>query len=232
MADTQKNEVPGNVKYITGKVFTRLTVRRFAGVDKHRNALWECRCSCGKEITASRNRLVTGNTQSCGCLHREITGNIHRKHGGYLKPEYRSWNAMMNRASSPERAEIKYYEHVTVCERWRDLTAFIEDMGKRPGPCYSLDRIDGSKGYFKENCRWATQIQQQNNKSNNKRIVFRGENLTHAQWGRKLGFPKNLIRKRLVKGWSEERALTTPVQIKHRKPRDSYASGDSNYLRK
>jgi hypothetical protein len=77
---------------------------------------------------------------------------------------------------------------ITVCARWRDsFDAFLEDMGNKPGPEYSIDRIDNSKGYDPGNCRWATREEQSNNTRRNTLIEYNGRTQTLAQWGKELG---------------------------------------------
>lgn len=85
----------------------------------------------------------------------------------------------------------------------------MADMGERP-PGASIDRIDNTKGYEPSNCRWASPITQQNNKTSNHRWEFRGETKTIAEWARDIGMPDYVLRLRFRRGWNPERALTTP----------------------
>lgn len=95
-------------------------------------------------------------------------------------------------------------------KRWLDFNKFYKDMGERPSLDYSIDRIDNSRGYHKENCRWATRKEQMNNTSNNKKITFNGKTMTQEQWGDYIGLNGTIICKRLKRGWSIEKTLTTP----------------------
>jgi len=81
-------------------------------------------------------------------------------------PSYTAWSGMWSRCSDPDQPNYKNYggRGVTICERWKHFKNFAEDMGIRPSKQHSLDRIDNSKGYSIENCRWATRIQQNTNK--------------------------------------------------------------------
>lgn len=84
--------------------------------------------------------------------------NLHKKHGMVNSIEYSSWSGMISRCKNKNSTSYEKYggSGIQVCERWlKSFSNFYEDMGERPGLQYSIDRIDGSKGYYKENCRWA-----------------------------------------------------------------------------
>jgi hypothetical protein len=113
-----------------------------------------------------------------------------------------------------------------VCDRWRhSFQAFYDDMGPRPSPTHSIDRIDNNGPYAPENCRWATRVEQSSNRrlaQSSRYLTLNGVTRTVAQWTRALGFPNRaLIWKRLDNGWSVERTLTEPVHPKkarHQRP--------------
>lgn len=86
-------------------------------------------------------------------------------------PTYNSWRNMKSRVLNPNATQFEYWggKGLVICERWMDFKNFLADMGKRPEGT-TLDRIDNSKGYYPENCRWATHVEQQNNRTNNKGV--------------------------------------------------------------
>lgn len=160
---------------LTGQRFERLVVIGGNG-SKGRKTLWSCRCDCGREIIAATSNLRSGNTESCGCFHREKAaerGRNSRTHGhwinGQASPTYRSWLAMHGRCKHPSTNGFEYYggRGIKVCDRWTDFENFLADMGERPLE-HSLDRIDSDGNYEPGNCRWATPIQQRHNRGDSK----------------------------------------------------------------
>jgi len=100
---------------------------------------------------------------------------------------------------------------ITGCERWQSFENFLADMGTRPSPHHTIERIDNTRGYSPDNCVWATWIEQENNRKDNRRITFQERNLTLAQWVKVTGICWSTIHRRLKRGWSAEKTLTTPV---------------------
>jgi hypothetical protein len=89
-----------------------------------------------------------------------------KTHGMGTTAEYHIWYGMLDRCRNPNSISWKHYggRGIAVCDRWLRFEEFICDMGKRPDPKMSLDRIDGDKGYEPGNCRWAAEIEQQRNR--------------------------------------------------------------------
>ncbi|MCE7937081.1 MAG: hypothetical protein DYG90_00475 [Chloroflexi bacterium CFX6] len=130
-------------------------------------------------------------------------------------PEYQAWRSMINRCERPQTREYANYgaRGITVCPRWRSsFVAFYADMGPRPTPTHSLDRIDNDGNYEPDNCRWSTIRDQARNKRSNHRIAYSGEDLTVTEWAERTGIKDYTILRRLQKGWTPEAALTTRNQ--------------------
>jgi hypothetical protein len=155
---------------LAGKRFGRLTVGSFVRVEKQKR-IWSATCDCGAVLEARSESLASGNTTSCGCVRRDRAAGMKLRHGHARQaartPEYRTWKGMINRCECPtSSAYMKYGAKGTrVCEAWRtSYEAFFRDVGPKPGPEYSIDRVDPYGHYEPGNVRWATAKQQANNK--------------------------------------------------------------------
>ena len=117
---------------------------------------------------------------------------------------------MIQRCTNKRSTGFKNYgaKGVVVCDHWRVFESFLADMGECPSTKHTLDRIDNSKGYSPDNCRWATMREQQNNRSNNVLIEYQDQRLTAEEWSRRAGIKRHTIDRRLERGWSVEDALT------------------------
>lgn len=193
---------------LTGRQFGRLLVVGFSHKDKGGRSYWHVRCVCGGEKIVEGNNLKTDHTKSCGCI-KEICIPTHAKSN---TPSYLSWAAMKSRCYNKKTKAYKYYggRGIKVCDRWlSSFENFLEDMGERPKNMI-LERINNNKGYYKNNCKWATWEEQANNRRGNKIINYNGLSLTLPQWARKLHIHKSTLNNRInVSNWSIQKAFTT-----------------------
>ena len=204
-------------KNIINQRFGRLTVIAICDYKKNGNTTWTCKCDCGGKKDIVGFNLKIGGTESCGCLHKESTGLINRTHGKTRTPTHNSWINMKRRCRDPRNNRYHIYgaRNISVCASWiNSFENFLSDMGERPDNM-SIDRIDTNKGYYKENCKWSTAQEQANNTRSNNYITHNGKTLTHSQWSRMLGKNSMLVGRRIRSGWSEDRAVTTPVRRTH-----------------
>ncbi len=196
-------------KDLTGQVFTRLTVLEYAGPAARRQKLWTCICECGEIRIVRSATLVNGMTKSCGCLKRDQTIARNTTHGLRSHPLYPTWNNMMHRCHNPKSGEWKNYGErgIRVSPRWQTFANFAEDMGEKPSPKHSLERKDTNDDYYPGNCKWATDVEQSNNKRTNHFLELNGKRQTIAQWARELGINHEIIRGRIRKNCSDAEAL-------------------------
>lgn len=171
-------------------------------------------CDCGKTRNVIGCYLKNGRTKACNinnCRWSWIKHGFKTK--GSNCPEYYIWKCMRQRCSNPRIHNYHNYggRGISVCARWSDFAAFFEDMGKRPGPEYSIGRIDNDGNYEPDNCRWETHKQQARNTSTNRFLILNGVSKTVAEWAERLGVRKDFLHCRLTRGWSDERTLTEPA---------------------
>lgn len=157
---------------LSGRRFGRLVARSLVlrTSDKKNRRHWLCQCDCGNQTTSQTTSLTSGHTQSCGCLNRERSAAAQTTHGKYGTPELRIWKAMIRRCYSATDSCYSHYgaRGITVCDRWRNgFSDFLADMGPRPSPKHSLDRINNNGNYEPGNVRWVTHFVQSINKRTN-----------------------------------------------------------------
>ncbi len=203
-----------NFKDLEGKQFNDLYVVRFIGRHGSHFFFWECRCVCGNVIAITTNNLRSG-AKSCGCKTAQAISERRTTHGRSNTAAYRVWHAIKNRCLKPRHSDFPNYggRGITICDRWRtSFEAFMQDMGERPTATHTIDRIDNSKGYSPDNCRWATRTEQSRNRRDNVMVTFQGETRCIAEWAERLNMNHETLFYRFKYGWSVERALTTPVR--------------------
>lgn len=204
-----------------GDTYGRLTVIREVSPiisGKQSQRCVECRCDCGVLKVYRLYALRNGNTTSCGCLAKELVSSRMRTHGKSSVAEYGIWRGMVSRCREIESGGHRHYggRGIRVCDRWvNSFDAFYEDMGSRPSPDHSIDRIDNDGDYEPGNCRWATQKEQSRNKRVNYLVEHEGEVRCVADWAEKYGVSATLLYNRLVKlGWTFEEAISRRVHVK------------------
>lgn len=170
-----------------------------------------CVCSCGRTswVPLVRGELRTGSCRACAPKHT-VHGMCRRKR---RSPIHRVWTEMIQRCTNPNNAGFPGYggRGIRVCERWHSFENFLADMGPRPSPRHSIDRVDNDGDYEPSNCRWATVREQARNNRRNRWLTFDGETRLITEWADRLGIGYMTIHYRLTHGWSVERALSTPV---------------------
>lgn len=202
------NNIPKRVEDLCGQIFHNLTVISFVE-RKNNSTIWLCSCRCkkSKQIMVSSASLKSGNTKSCGCLKIEKCVITHTKHGLTESKEYKIWCGIKRRCYNKKYMGYKNYggRGIKMCDRWLEsFEYFYEDMGPRPSDSHSIDRIDNDGDYSKENCRWTTREEQNNNTSRNIYLTYNNVTKTISQWAKELNISSSTIKYRINKGWPVE----------------------------
>lgn len=206
------SKMHGNIIDLTGQKFNRLTVLYLNGIKSDR-AKWVCRCDCGKiSHPITGKNLKNGNTKSCGCLHLEKLKERLTTHGKSKAPEYIVYNNMKKRCFNHKDKRYNRYggRGIKICDRWLEsFENFYSDMGSRPTPKHSIDRINNDGDYCPENCKWATIIEQNSHTNQTRLLTYNGETHHLAEWARITGLTYKTISMRIDRGWDIEKAITT-----------------------
>lgn len=202
---------------LTNKEYGRLVVLSLT-YTKNGRTFWNCKCSCGNEKIILGKDLQNGHIRSCGCLRVETSKSRMTTHGATDSRLYNIWTSMKARCETSKKQKfIKDYQNrgIKICAEWHDFSVFQKwalENGYKEN--LSIDRIDNNGNYCPENCRWADNFTQANNKRNNHWLTYNNKTQTIAQWSKELGMKYNALNERLRKGWSVERALSTPIMCK------------------
>lgn len=195
-----------------GKQHGRWSVLSYAGRIGLEHA-FHCRCACGVDGVVTGKQLRSGRSKSCGCLREDGRPTLNRTHGvsADYPAEYRVWKAMIQRCHDPKAGRFARYggRGIAVCARWHNPKHFIEDMGPRPSPSHSIERIDNDGNYEPGNCVWVLTARQNQNTSRNVFLNIRGERMCLAEAARRHGIHENTLRHRLSRGLSPEDAVAS-----------------------
>ena len=202
-------KVKGKFEDLTGQRFNRLVVIRYLPKEERRTPqyAWLCQCDCGNTTYSITSKLKNGVQKSCGCYRKEnenYLGDLTRKYKYSNKRLYGQYKAMLNRVYNKEGREYENYggRGISVCEEWlgdNGYDVFAEwalkngyDINAPHGEC-TLDRIDNDGDYCPENCRWISNIEQQNNRRANVRLEYNGEMYTLAELSRMFDIPYDMV---------------------------------------
>lgn len=178
---------------LTGKVFGYWTVIKRDGRYNNGDARWLCRCICGKEKQVRGRDLRDGTSKSCKC--KRVPPNI--KHGLYKTRLHGIWETMKARCNNKNFSQYKRYGliGVKVCKEWNnDFLAFYNwAMANGYKDNLTIDRINVFGNYEPSNCRWATPMEQANNRKNNRYITYRGIKKSLSNWSRYFGISKRKL---------------------------------------
>jgi hypothetical protein len=213
-------KLPPRSPDLTGQKFGKMTALfpvDDGTIRKNNPTHWMCRCDCGTEKSAKGYSLKTGQTTSCGCLKRErgiIFGTKSATHGMRFTPEWRAWVKMRERCYDKNNAHFDLWggRGIIVCDRWRyAFENFFSDLGRRPSSDHSIDRFPNQNGNYEPgNVRWATRVEQMQNKRDNVMVTAFGRTASLAaflQSGSKSPNYQALYRRIVLQGWAPEAAI-------------------------
>lgn len=210
------------LKELVGQRFGRLTVVErvadYVTPKGQRKTRWKCICDCGKEHIVTATNLQTGEVKSCGCLSDEDRRRTrHKKHGGFGTRLYRIYRGMYERCYNKNTSHYLRYggRGIKMCSEWLGEKGFINfkewALSNGYNDSLSIDRKDNDKGYSPDNCRWATNKEQMNNRRCNVFLEMNGQIHTMAEWARITKINVATIKSRHKAGWKDIDILTRPV---------------------
>ena len=208
-----------------GDKFGRWTVVSSELERGSKNRLYaKCICACGVEKSVRADRLVGGDSGSCGCLRVEVAtalfkGNTYsRTHGcsrsGLGTLEYSSWSSMRSRCCNPNAPDFHRYggRGIKIDDRWAEFTNFLSDMGLRPTKSHTIERLDNNGDYTPRNCAWATPKEQSANQKRTCFVEYDGKRVTLSSLTDTCGLAHTTVAQRVRRGWEIKRALSTPAR--------------------
>lgn len=203
---------------LEGKMFGKFTVIKQDGVDKEGSTLWACACRCGNIVTVKGTSLKSGNSTQCKLC-------VSKTHGMSSTNFYKVWQGMKTRCSNPNAINFNDYggRGIAYDPNWEHFETFYRDMINGYSEGLYLERTDNSKGYCKDNCKWVTPKEQNENMRSNVYISYRGDKLSAESIAEMTGLTRAAIYHRHRDGWSGERIVSTPMISKEEQGRMRHA---------
>lgn len=195
---------PPNLIDMAGLTYGHFVVIARAGRAAKGQALWECKCVCGKHVVLNGQKIRSGHNTSCGCMK----GKANIKHGMRNTATYNTWCAMKQRCNYPKNDQYADYggRGITVCDRWVTFENFLADMGERPDGM-TIERNDANGNYEPDNCRWATMQEQQRNRRSTIKVERDGRTQCIKDWCVELGLDLDRVYGRIRRGAIPSEAL-------------------------
>lgn len=210
-----------NKKNRTGERFGRLVIVEEKETKKYKPRTYErmflCQCDCGNTVVSSYSNLKAGHVRSCGCLKKDCnTGKFGNESKDSELRLRMIWQSMKNRCNAKKGKNFRIYgeQGIKVCELWANNFESFYEWAINNGyhTTLSIDRIDGTKDYSPDNCRWVTAKVQANNLKTNVIFMLNGVSHTIPEWSQILNIPSYILHQRRRSGWDDSKILTTAVR--------------------
>ena len=204
------------LKDITNQKFGKLTVIKRGENTPKGLATWICQCDCGNIVNVRGSDLRKGHTKSCGCASRNFFAKVIFKHGFCGTRLHKIWWNIQDRCYNPKVPNYYLYggRGVKMCQEWLDDFLDFRNWAMANGydDTLTIDRIDVNGNYEPSNCRWITYKAQNRNKRTNRIIKYDNKEMCLSDWAKELNVDRKTLSDRLKKGWSIQKAFSTPVK--------------------
>lgn len=197
-----------------GDVFCKLTIVAelppYVLPSGQKNRKFKCKCECGNYTEVRLMHLTRGKIKSCGCL-------VGEKHNDSSSKLYNKWRAMMTRTAKYGIDSHRYHDrNITVCLEWKQSYLAFKRWALNNGynDTLQLDRIDNSKGYYPENCRFVNQCQNLANRDNTVKVIYKGDEHVFMELlrSKNLESHEGAVRARIERGWDVNDAFDKPIR--------------------
>lgn len=199
--------MPAHIIDMVGKRFGRWMPILDCGKSDSGKYQYLCVCDCGESKVVAGIYLRSGGSRSCGCFQRESTSirKGNQSHGKAKTSVYISWQSMKTRCTNSNHKHYHRYggRDISYDPRWETFENFYADMGDKPAG-YTLERIDNSKGYSKDNCKWASRKEQLRNTISTVLLTHKGKTQCMLDWAKDTGLKYSTIRSRVNLGWTAD----------------------------
>lgn len=207
------DKVPPQQRF--GKLIIIKEAKHFVLPSGQTNRAFLCKCDCGNKKVIRWAHLKRGRTTTCGCLVE--------RHGMSKTRLYKTWLSIHNRCAPNYFEKHLYYEKgIRVCSAWKKFIPFKNwALANGYEASLTIDRQNNSKGYSPKNCRWATYIQNVNNRDNTFFVTYNLKKVAFMELIRKknLLLSQAAIRGRIARGWSPQKAIDTAIRLGNYKRR-------------
>lgn len=201
-----------NIKDITGQRFEDLEALNFE-YSKNGVRYWRFRCKCGREIVVRKSSVTSKNTTGCKECSKIKLSNMNKTHGMSRTRLYKEWAGIIQRCNNPKSTSYERYgaRGITICKEWMKFETFRDwALSNGYSDELTIDRKDVNGNYCPENCKWSTTKEQSLNKRNSRKFTYDGKTMTMSEWAKEIGISSSSLFGRLKRGWSIEKALSTP----------------------